>query len=138
MKNKKKVLCALGVLIFFGACLLTFIIAADEQSVLSGGSPVPAKTSLSGLVAHGSGENKHVELTEFYFGKSYIYVTKLAQFNEVYVPIFPAERPKAQATCTRSSGFGTTAARTSRSFRRRKNSIASRRSSMGTRDPYRA
>jgi hypothetical protein len=37
----------------------------------------------------------HTELTDFYFGKQYIYATKMVQFNEVYVPMFPSDEPES-------------------------------------------
>lgn len=87
--RKKKALFALGMLICFGAALLLFIIAADEQSIISSGSPTTEKVRLQDLITHGSGSNKHIELADFYFGKRYIYAAKLVQFKEVYVPVFP-------------------------------------------------
>ena len=69
---------------------MVFIMAADEQTTLSGGSPIADKVSLQDLIVNGSDKNNHIELTGFYFGKQYIYATKLVQFNEVYVPMFAA------------------------------------------------
>lgn len=87
--RKKKALFALGILICFGAALMLFVIAADEQSIISSGSPTTEKIRLQDLMTRGSGSNKHIELTDFYFGKRYIYAAKLVQFKEVYVPVFP-------------------------------------------------
>src|SRR5262249_44036758 len=87
--KKKKAVFALGMLLLFGAALMGFIIAADEQSMLSSGSPVADKTSLQELIKRGPGKNKHIELTDFYFGRQYIYTAKLIQFQDVYVPVFP-------------------------------------------------
>jgi len=39
-------------------------------------------------------QDKHVELADFYFGKTFIYTTELVQFNEVYVPMFPSGQPE--------------------------------------------
>lgn len=86
--KKLKAFYALLMLMCFCSGLLVFIMAADEQSILSSGQPDAAKISLQELIAHGPGANKHIELTDFYFGKQYVYTTKLVQFNEVYVPIF--------------------------------------------------
>jgi hypothetical protein len=94
MKSKKRALCALGILFFLGVSLLLFILAADEQSVLSSGSPAADRMSLADFIAKGPGQNQHVELTDFYFGKPYLYAAKLVQFNEVYVPLFPAGKPE--------------------------------------------
>jgi hypothetical protein len=94
MMNKRKTLCALGMLTFCDATLGVFIIAADEQSIRSSGSPAPDRISLKELMAHGPGKNRHVELTDFYFSKQHIYTTKLVQFNEVYVPMFPRGEPE--------------------------------------------
>ena len=79
---------------FFGSALMVFIIAADEQSVLSSGVSAPDRIRLQDLVAQGSGNNKHIALSDFYFGRQYIYATKLVQFEEVYVPIFPEGQPE--------------------------------------------
>jgi hypothetical protein len=38
--------------------------------------------------------HKHVELLDFHFGKRYIYTTKLVQFRDVYLPVFPSGRPE--------------------------------------------
>lgn len=93
--RKKKALFALGMLICFGAALMLFVIAADEQSIISSGSPTTEKVRLQDLMTRGSGSNKHIELTDFYFGKRYIYAAKLVQFKEVYVPVFPIGETEA-------------------------------------------
>lgn len=97
MKSKRKAIFALGILIFFCIASLLFVLAANEQSILSGGSPVPHRTTLADLIARGPGTNKHLELTDFYFGKPYIYTSKLVEFQEVYVPLFPAGAPENAA-----------------------------------------
>ena len=75
--------------------MLLFIIAADEQSIISSGSRTTEKVRLQDLMTRGSGSNKHIELTDFYFGKRYIYAAKLVQFKEVYVPVFPKGETEA-------------------------------------------
>jgi hypothetical protein len=87
-RTKLKAFYALMMLMCFCCGLLFFVVAADEQSVLSNGQPEPNKISLQELIAHGPGPNRHIELTDFYFGTHYVYTTKLVQFKEVYVPIF--------------------------------------------------
>lgn len=87
--KKLKAFYALLMLMCFGCSLLLFVIAADEQSIVSSGQTEANRISLRDLIAHGPGVNKHVELTDFYFGRQYVYTTKLVQFNEVYVPVFP-------------------------------------------------
>jgi hypothetical protein len=87
--RKKKALYALALLILFGSGLMLFILAANEQSVLSSGSPTPQRTGLQNLIAQGPREDKHIELVDFYFGKNYIYAAKLVQFQDVYLPVFP-------------------------------------------------
>lgn len=87
--KKKKAVCALGVLIFFGASLLLFIVTVDEQSVISSGSAVAEKIRLQDLIAGNFKTNQHVELLDFYFGKQYIYATKMVEFRDVYLPVFP-------------------------------------------------
>lgn len=94
MKSKKKALYALGILFFLGVSLLLFVIAADEQSVLSSGLPTTDRMSLADFIAKGSGKNQHIELTDFYFGKPYLYAAKLVQFKEVYVSLFPTGKPE--------------------------------------------
>jgi hypothetical protein len=89
-RKKKKALYALAMLVLLGCGLIMFIIATDEQSVLSSGSPAADRIRLQDLITQGSGKNKHVELLDFYFGKRFIYTTELVQFNEVYVPVFPS------------------------------------------------
>jgi hypothetical protein len=37
----------------------------------------------------GSARNKHVAVTDVFFGKQYVFTSKLVQFKEVYVPMFP-------------------------------------------------
>jgi hypothetical protein len=86
---KKKAFYALAVMIFLGAGLVLFIVAAEEQSVISSGLPAADRIRLRDLIAQGPGKNKHVELLDFYFGKQYIYVAKMVQFKDVYVPVFP-------------------------------------------------
>jgi DnaJ C terminal domain len=93
-RKKKKALYALAMLGFFGCGLIAFVLAADEQSMISSGLPAAAKISLQDLVTQGSGKNKHVELVDFYLGKSFIYTTELVQFNEVYVPMFARGEPE--------------------------------------------
>jgi hypothetical protein len=95
--RKKRALYALGMLIFSGAALLLFSIAADEQSISSSGSPVPDKLSLQELMTRGAGSNKHVELADFHIGKQYIYTAKLLQFRDVYLPIFVTAQPETGA-----------------------------------------
>jgi len=90
MASKKKALYALAMLVLLGCSLIMFIIAANEQSVISSGMPAADRTRLQDLVTQGPGKNKHVELVDFYFGKRFIYTTELAQFNEVYLPVFPS------------------------------------------------
>ena len=79
---------------FFGSALMVFIIAADEQSMISSGVSTPDGIRLQDLVTRGSGNNKHIALSDFYFGRQYIYATKLVQFEEVYGPIFPEGQPE--------------------------------------------
>jgi len=89
-RNKLKALYALAMLICFGSSLLVFVMAADEQRIVSGGQSDANRLSLQSLIAQGSGANKHVELTDFFLGKQYVFTTTLVQFNEVYVPMFPS------------------------------------------------
>ncbi|PWT99845.1 MAG: hypothetical protein C5B53_04840 [Candidatus Melainabacteria bacterium] len=91
---KAKKLAALIALSLFGAALMLFIIVADEQSILASGSLGPARMTLSELIEKGPGTNKHIELTNFNFGKSFVYDTKLVQFRDVYLPIFPNNQPQ--------------------------------------------
>jgi len=87
--KKKKAFYALGVMIFLGASLALFIVAMDEQSVISSGLTPAEKIRLQDLVARDPEKNKHVELRDFYFGKQYIYAAKLVRFRDVYLPVFP-------------------------------------------------
>jgi len=87
--KKLKALYALAMLICFGSSLLVFVMAADEQRIVSGGQPDATTISLQRLIAQGPGTNTHVAVTDFSFGKQYVFTTKLVQFNEVYVPMFP-------------------------------------------------
>jgi hypothetical protein len=93
-RKKTKALYALAMLGLFGCGLVVFILAADEQSILSSGLPAADKISLQELITQGSSRNKHIELANFYFGKTFIYTTELVQFNEVYVPMFPSGQPE--------------------------------------------
>jgi hypothetical protein len=93
-RKKKKALYVLAMLGLFGCGLIAFILGADEQSMISSGLPAADKISLQDLVTQGSSKNKHVEMVDFYFGKSFIYTTELVQFNEVYVPMFPHGQPE--------------------------------------------
>ena len=92
--KKKKALFALAVLIFLGASLALFIVAADEQSIISTGQPAAQRINLHNFITQGFGRNKHIELADFYFGKQYIYATKLVQFQDVYLPVFPDGEPE--------------------------------------------
>jgi len=92
--KKKKALYALAVLIFLGASLALFIVAADEQSIISSGQPAAQRISLHNFITQGFGRNKHIELADFYFGKQYIYATKLVQFQDVYLPVFADGEPE--------------------------------------------
>jgi hypothetical protein len=87
--KKKKAFYALAVMVLLGAGLALFIVAAEEQAVISSGLPAADRIRLHDLITQGSGNNKHVELVDFYFGKQYIYAAKLVQFRDVYVPVFP-------------------------------------------------
>jgi hypothetical protein len=93
-REKTKALYALAMLGLFGCGLTMFILAADQQSIISGGLPAADKISLQKLIAQGYSRNKHVELAGFYFGKTFIYTTELVQFNEVYVPMFANGQPE--------------------------------------------
>lgn len=92
--KRQRAACALGALIFFGAGLSVFIIAANEQSVLSSGQPAADAVTLHNLAARASADNKHIELSDFYFGKQYVYAAKLTQFQDVYVPVFARGQPE--------------------------------------------
>ncbi len=92
--KKKKALYALAALIFLGASLALFIVAADEQSIISSGLPAAQRISLHNFITQGFSRNKHIELAGFYFGKQYIYATKLVQFQDVYLPVFPDGEPE--------------------------------------------
>jgi hypothetical protein len=92
--KRKRALYALGMLMFAGAGLGVFILAADEQSVISSGLPDADRIRLQDLVTQGSGKNQHVELTGFYFGKQYVYTAKLVQFRDVYLPVFATGKPE--------------------------------------------
>jgi hypothetical protein len=87
-RGKRKAVLALAMLGLFGSALIVFILAANEQSVISSGLPAANRISLQDLVAHGPGTNKHIELVDFYCGKTFVYSTELITFNEVYVPVF--------------------------------------------------
>jgi hypothetical protein len=93
-RKRSKALCALAVLVLFGASLMMFVLAADEQSIISSGLPTADKISLQELIAQGNRRNQHVEVADFYFGKTFVYTTDLIQFNEVYVPVFANGRPE--------------------------------------------
>src|SRR5262245_42839153 len=97
-RTKLKALYALAMLICFGSSLLVFVMATDEQSIVSGGQADANRISLQSLIAQGPGTNKHVAVTDFFFGKQYVFTTKLVQFKEVYVPMFP----KGQAADARN------------------------------------
>ena len=92
--KKKKAFYALAVMTFLGASLALFIVAADEQSIISTGLPAAQRISFHDLITQGFGKNKHIELADFYFGKQYIYATKLVQFNDVYLPVFADGEPE--------------------------------------------
>ena len=87
-RKKRKALYALLMLSLFGCGLGVFILATDEQSIISSGLPRADKITLEQLTAQGLSRNQHIELADFYFGKDFIYTTEMIQFNEVYVPIF--------------------------------------------------
>lgn len=92
--NRKRAAFALGMLIFFGCGMLTFIIAANEQSVLGSGKPETERISLQDLMTRGAPANKHIELADFYFGRQFVYTSKLTQFQDVYVPVFAKGQPE--------------------------------------------
>jgi hypothetical protein len=92
--RRKKAICALGMLIFFGAALVIFTVAADEQAIISGGNRVSDTISLRELATRRAGSNAHIQLADFYLGKRYIYTAKLVQFRDVYLPIFVKEQPE--------------------------------------------
>src|SRR5262249_51816551 len=46
------------------------------------------------LITKAPSKNKHVQLMDFYIGKQYIYATKMVQFKEVYLPLFPNGEPE--------------------------------------------
>jgi hypothetical protein len=92
--KKKKAVYALCVMIFLGASLALFIVAADEQSVISSGLNTAEKIRLQDFIMKGFKKNKHVELLDFYFGKQYIYASKMVQFKDVYLPVFPSGQPE--------------------------------------------
>ena len=92
--KKLKAVYALAMLGLFGSALLVFILAANEQSVISSGLPAANRIRLQDLGAHGAGTNKHLELLDFYCGKTFVYTTELIQFNEVYVPVFARGEPE--------------------------------------------
>jgi hypothetical protein len=87
-RAKLKAVYALAMLLSFGAGMLMFVLAADEQSMVSGGQPDPAALTLQDLAAQGPGGNRHVALSDFFFGRHYVFTTDLVQFNEVYLPLF--------------------------------------------------
>jgi hypothetical protein len=88
-RQKLKAFYAMAMLICFGSSLMVFVMAADEQSIVSGGQPDANTVSLQSLIARGPGTNRHLALTDFFFGKQYVFTSQLVQFNEVYVPLFP-------------------------------------------------
>jgi len=55
MTRKKKALYALAMLVLLGCGLIMFIIAADEQSVISSGLPAADTIRLQDLITQGSG-----------------------------------------------------------------------------------
>ena len=93
--KKKKAIYALGVMIFLGAALALFVVAANEQSILWSGLTAAEEIRLHDLTIRSPGKNKHVELEDFYCGSRYIYATKLVQFRDVYVPVFPNGQPES-------------------------------------------
>lgn len=93
-RKKKNALFVLVILMLFACSLMVFIMAVDEQSVISSGSPQADRMRLRDLIANGPGKNRHVELQDFYFGKQFIFTTELVNFNEVYLPVFPAGQPE--------------------------------------------
>lgn len=91
-KKKLKAIYGFAMLMFFGSGLMVFVMAADEQSIVSGGQPEANTISLQNFMAQGPGANRHLALTDFFFGKQYVFTTQLVQFNEVYLPMFPKGR----------------------------------------------
>ena len=96
-RMKKHGVYALAAIGLSSGALMAFVFAATEQSVISSGLPEANRISLKELVAQGPGNNKHIELVDFYFGKTFIYATELIQFNEVYVPVFARGEPETGA-----------------------------------------
>ena len=92
--KRKNALYALGAMIFLGASLAIFIVAAEEQTIISTGLAAAEKISLQELIAKGLVKNKHVELLDFYFGRQYIYATKMVEFKDVYLPVFATGQPE--------------------------------------------
>jgi hypothetical protein len=88
-QKKLKAFYAMAMLLCFGSGLLVFVMAADEQSIVSSGQPDANTISLQSLITQGPGTNRHLALTDVFFGKQYVFTAQLVQFNEVYVPMFP-------------------------------------------------
>jgi hypothetical protein len=87
--DKKTKLFAIAMFLFLGLAMVLYIVASDEQSIRSGGTSEAVRMTLKELVAKRPAVNQHIELTAFDFGKVFIYNTKLVQFKEVYLPVFP-------------------------------------------------
>ena len=92
--KKKKALYALIMLVLLGCGLIMFIIAADEQSVISSGLPAADRIRLQDLITQGPGKNKHVELVDFYFGKRFS--SKLF-WRSCYLLFLPHSTPASEA-----------------------------------------
>src|SRR5262249_20508329 len=74
--------------------LLLAVIAWQDSYMLSAGSPTPTRMAVSELGAQGPGDNIHVTVTEFGFGRQYAILKEKGRWTRVYIPLLPPDGSK--------------------------------------------
>ena len=92
--KKKKALYALAVLISWALVWHSSSLPRTNSPSYRAGSLQLSESAFHNFITQGFGRNKHIELADFYFGKQYIYATKLVQFQDAYLPVFPDGEPE--------------------------------------------
>ena len=54
----------------------------------------PERMTLQQFLDSDGGERKHVVLTDFLFSQGFAYMESSNQYSDVYIPIFPIDRPQ--------------------------------------------
>src|SRR5262249_43546858 len=85
-----------GMVVGFPAAFVALFAGSQLDSVASSAKPEPHAMRLAELAKDGPGDNVHVELSSFTFGKPVIQEDKNGKWSAVWLPLYSGRPSKGQ------------------------------------------